>query len=62
VNEQPVTSEGPSVEIRSGSNIRLGSRLLLRFDEVVIPIDGYVGTRRDFPIPEDIIRKNESEQ
>jgi hypothetical protein len=57
VNEQPVISEGPPVEIHSGSKIRLGSRLILRFDEVVIPIEGYVGTRRDFPIPEDIIQK-----
>jgi hypothetical protein len=60
VNEQPITLEGSSLEISSGSKIRLGSRLILRFDEVVIPFDGYIGTRRDIQIPDDIIHDQDT--
>ena len=45
----------PSVEIFSGSKIRLGSRLTLRFDEVMVPAGGYRGTRRDIQVPPDVL-------
>jgi pSer/pThr/pTyr-binding forkhead associated (FHA) protein len=45
----------PAVEIFSGSKIRLGSRLTLRFDEVMVPAGGYRGTRRDIQVPPDVL-------
>jgi hypothetical protein len=56
VDSRKVDSQAAPVELRAGSTIRLGSRLTLRFEEVVIPSSNYVGTRQEIKVPEDLTR------
>jgi pSer/pThr/pTyr-binding forkhead associated (FHA) protein len=55
---QPVNSEAAPPEVHSGARIRLGDRLLLRFDEIVIPDERYKGTRGKIQLPSNVKAKN----
>jgi pSer/pThr/pTyr-binding forkhead associated (FHA) protein len=61
VDDQQLNSEAAPLEIHSGSKIRLGTRLVLRFDEIVVPPSRYQGTRGSIPVPTDVLKKNKEQ-